>query len=183
MISQPFFKFMSSTSYVIESRFVIRKRIRNRSSDAQDTGWRTEGAREKTSQAVRPLGLAVWEAVGPTVKGALCPRVGHAPPMARGWRGLTWLVDFGLLSPPISSLSLSILKNKKKSFSFPAKESSPIFRFSKHHIFLIRSRIWVIQVGECSYLSPLTSPSGLVAVRSWFLVVKHWFLNQLQNPR
>ena len=40
--------------------------------------------REKTAQAVRPLGLAVWEAVGPTAKRALCPRVGHAPPMARG---------------------------------------------------------------------------------------------------
>ncbi|KAK0572148.1 hypothetical protein LWI29_026899 [Acer saccharum] len=57
---------VSWNSCVRESRFVIRKRIRNRRSDAQDMGQRTEGARERCANHVWPLGQPVWEAVGPT---------------------------------------------------------------------------------------------------------------------
>ena len=69
-----------------ELRFIIQKWIQNRSSAAQDMAEEREGAREKMVQAVRPLGLAVREAVGPTAKGALCPLEAHAPPTARGDR-------------------------------------------------------------------------------------------------
>ena len=43
-----------------------------------------EGAFEKMVQAVRPFGLAMREAVGPTAKGTLCSREAHVPPTARG---------------------------------------------------------------------------------------------------
>ena len=102
----------------MESRFVIQKRIQNRSLDAQDTGWRTEGARKSGLERVRPLGLAVREAVGPTAKGALCPREAHAPPMG-GWCGRWWLARKFPLSPPFKLISFPphlcwILKNTSR---------------------------------------------------------------------
>ena len=73
--------------------------------------------------AVRPLGLAVREAVGPTAKGALCPREAHTPPMARGdvasldWPGM-------LLSPPLSSLLSLHLIFQEENFA-KSRQSSP----------------------------------------------------------
>ena len=67
-------------------------------------GWRTEGARERSREHVWPQGLPVWEAVGPTAKGTLCSRVGHAPPTGR-WRGMLWFTQKISLSLPFKPIS------------------------------------------------------------------------------
>ena len=47
-------------------------------------GLKNRGSTQERQQAMRPLGPAVREAVGPTARGALCPREAHAPPHGLG---------------------------------------------------------------------------------------------------
>ena len=67
-------------------------------------GWRTEGARKRSREHVWPQGQPVWEAVGPTAKGALCSRGPHVPPMGR-WCVTFWFARKISLFPPFKLIS------------------------------------------------------------------------------
>ena len=70
----------------------MRKRVtvRNPKMDSKSEfgypryGLKNRGSAREGLLAVRSLGLAMREAVGPTAKGALCPREAHVPPTAKG---------------------------------------------------------------------------------------------------
>ena len=79
----------------------------------------------KNRGSAREKWVAVREAVGPTARGALCPREAHAPPTAWGdVASADWPI-LPLLSPPfISLLSLHLIfKKKKLQYS---RQSSPL---------------------------------------------------------
>ena len=127
-------------------------------------GWRTQEVREEVT---RPKGQARWprvDHVWHTARAPLWPRVAHAD-HTWGWLMVTSVLDnFALLPILFKSLQFPPFVFKKKDCEIPSMIFSQIFSTSKHHNFLIRSRNWVIQVGDCLYSSPLPFPSGLAAV-------------------
>ena len=127
-------------------------------------GWRTREVREEVA---RPKGQARWPRVDHvchTARAPLWPRVAHADHTWRWLKGHFVLDNFALLPILFKSLQFPPFVSKKKDCEIPSMIFSQIFSTSKHHNFLIRSRNWVIQVGDCSYSSPLPFPSGLAAV-------------------
>ena len=128
-------------------------------------GWRTWEVRGR-SLVAKGQGLASTcggrVPHGPASSLAACgTRAPHV-----GW--LAWSLNFvdknALLPILFKSLQFPPFVSKKKNCEIPSMFFSPIFSTSKYHNFLIRSRNWVIQVGDCSYLSHLPFPSGLSAV-------------------
>ena len=109
-----------------ESRFVIQKKIQIRSSDARDTGRRTEGACERTAQAVGHKGWPWLRPWAPRPGTTSAPVWATRPP----WLG-------GDVAPPgwpESSPSLSYFFPLSLHFEFPRRkilisriEFSPIF--------------------------------------------------------
>ena len=143
-----------------ESSFIIRKRIRIRSSDVRIRLKNARAARgsllgqrpsKEATCATRPELLSghVWHTL--TTRGV-------------GWKVTFILDNFALLPVLFKSLQFPPFVLKKKDCEIPSMIFSQIFSTSKHHNFLIRSRNWVIQVGDCSYSSPLPFQSGLAAV-------------------
>ena len=156
---------------VRESWFVIRKRIQNRSSDAQIRLKNERDAREKQG-GQRPWPCHhVWSPCATRPNQPSNP-MWHTCP-TRGKAGLV-LIFCGQKYPSsflFKSLQFPSFVSKKKNCEIPSMFFSPIFSTSKHHNFLIRSRNWVIQVGDCSYSSPLPFPSDLAAVWLIFGVI------------
>ena len=117
-------------------------------------------------QAVRPLGPAVKEVMGPTAKGALCPLEAHAPPMAKGdVASCDWSV-ISSLSSFIFPSSLSIWFSRRKKLIFPSVFSS-----------------------EFSHLPNIISPSSGVGfewfklenVRNWVHRFFWWFHTEIRT--
>ena len=127
-------------------------------------GWRTREVRERLLGQKPSKGWPRVDHVCHTARAPLWPRVAHA--------GHTWtcqsppknLDNFAPPSIPFKSLHFPPFFSKKKRCEIPSMIFSQIFSTSKQHNFLIRSRNWVIQVGDCSYSSPLPFPSGCVTV-------------------
>ena len=109
-----------------ESWFVIRKRIRIRSSDARDTGRRTEGAPERTAQSVGHKGWPWLRPWAPWPGAASAPVWATRPPRPGGdVAPRDWPKNsFSLL---LFLPSLSPFENSRRKFQFSRYTYSPIF--------------------------------------------------------
>ena len=102
-----------------ESWFVIQKRIRIRSSDARDTGLRTEGARERTAQAVGHKGWPWLRPWAPRPGAPSAPVWATRPPRPGG--------DVAPHDWPVPSFSLLIFLPSLSPFEFLRRK----FQFSR----------------------------------------------------
>ena len=131
-------------------------------------GWRTREVRERLLGQKPSKGWPRVDHVCHTARAPLWPRVAHAGHTWAGQIPTKNLDHFAPLSLYFKTLQFPPFSLKKKKCEIPSMIFSQFFSTSKHHNFLIRSRNWVIQVGDCSYSSPLPFPSGCAAVWSIF---------------
>ena len=97
-----------------ESRFVIQKRIRIRSLDARDTGRRTEGARERTAQAVGHMGWPWLRPWAPRPGAPSAPVWATRPPRPGG--------DVAPRDWPKNLFSLLLFLPSLSHFEFPRRK-------------------------------------------------------------